>query len=50
VANLLGLAQAFTPARAEAAGPWLFGVFVPIAGLGLMAAVRLARPTGRGPA
>lgn len=43
VANLLGLAQAFTPAHAQAAAPWLFGVFVPVAGLGLWAAVRLAR-------
>ena len=42
-ANLLGLAQAFTPARAQAVGPWLFGVFVPVAGLGLLAAARLAR-------
>ncbi len=45
VANLLGLAQAFTPAHAQAAAPWLFGVFVPVAGLGLWAAVRLARQT-----
>jgi MFS family permease len=43
VANLLGLAQAFTPAHAQAVSPWLFGVFVPVAGLGLAAAVRLAR-------
>jgi hypothetical protein len=42
-ANLLGLAQAFTPAHAQAAGPWLFGAFTPMAGLGLLAAVRLAR-------
>ena len=43
VANLLGLAQAFTPAHAQTAAPWLFGVFVPVAGFGLWAAVRLAR-------
>ncbi len=42
-ANLLGLAQAFTPAHAAAAGPWLFGAFVPVAALGLLASVRLAR-------
>ena len=42
-ANLLGLAQAFTPAHARTAGPWLFGVFVPVAGLGLLAAIRLGR-------
>ncbi len=43
VANLLGLAQAFTPAHAQAVAPWLFGVFIPVAGLGLLAAMRLAR-------
>jgi predicted MFS family arabinose efflux permease len=42
-ANLLGLAHAFTPGLARAASPWLFGVFTPVAGLGLLAAVRLAR-------
>jgi MFS family permease len=42
-ANLLGLAHAFTPARAQAVGPWLFGAFVPISVLGLLAAMRLAR-------
>jgi MFS family permease len=42
-ANLLGLAQAFTPAHAQAVGPWLFGAFTPVAVLGLLAAVRLAR-------
>jgi uncharacterized membrane protein HdeD (DUF308 family) len=42
-ANLLGLAQAFTPAHARAMAPWLFGAFVPVAGLGLLAAARLAR-------
>lgn len=43
VANLLGLAQTFTPTHARASGPWLFGVFVPIAALGWLAAIRLAR-------
>jgi len=42
-ANLLGLAQAFTPAHAQTLAPWLFGVFIPVAGLGLLAAMRLAR-------
>ena len=46
-ANLLGLAQAFTPAHARAASPWLFGAFVPIAALGWLAAVRLAGATDR---
>jgi len=43
IANLLGLAHAFTPARAALAAPWLFGAFIPLAALGLLAAVRLAR-------
>jgi len=43
VANLLGLARDFSVAHAEAAAPWLFGLFVPVAGLGVVAAVRLAR-------
>jgi len=43
VANLLGLAQAFTPDHARAAGPWLFGAFIPVAALGVLAAVRLTR-------
>lgn len=46
-ANLLGLAQAFTPAHARAASPWLFGAFVPIAALGWLAAARLAGATDR---
>ncbi len=45
-ANLLGLAQSFTPAHAQAAGPWLFGAFVPVAMIGLLAAARLARGAG----
>jgi MFS family permease len=44
-ANLLGLAQAFTSDHARTAGPWLFGVFIPLAGLGVLAAIRLARGT-----
>jgi predicted MFS family arabinose efflux permease len=42
VANLLGLAHAFTPAMAAGASPWLFASFTPLAGLGLIAAARLA--------
>ena len=42
VANLLGLAQAFTPEHAQTTAPWLFGLFAPVAALGLLAAVRLA--------
>jgi MFS family permease len=48
-ANLLGLVQAFTPDNARALGPWLFGAFTPIAGLGLVAAARLARETPAAP-
>ncbi len=43
VANLLGLAHAFTPAMAATASPWLFASFTPLAGLGLIAAVQLVR-------
>jgi MFS family permease len=43
IANLLGLAHAFTPARAAAESPWLFAAFLPLTGLGLLAAARLAR-------
>jgi predicted MFS family arabinose efflux permease len=46
VANLLGLAHAFTPAMARQASPWLFAAFAPLSVLGLIASVRLAR--GRG--
>jgi MFS family permease len=42
-ANLLGLAHAFTPARAAVASPWLFAAFVPLALMGLAASVRVAR-------
>lgn len=42
-ANLLGLARAFTPDHARLAAPWLFGVFLPVAALGVLAAIRLAR-------
>jgi hypothetical protein len=48
-ANLLGLAQAFTPDHARAVGPWLFGVFIPVAALGLVSAVRLSRGTVAAP-
>jgi hypothetical protein len=47
VANLLGLPQAFTTAHARSAAPWLFGAFVPVAGLGLLAALRLSRGSER---
>jgi MFS family permease len=43
IANLLGLTHGFTAARAAAAAPWLFGAFAPIAGLGWLAAMRLAK-------
>jgi MFS family permease len=42
VANLLGLAHAFTPSMAASAAPWLFAAFTPLAVLGLVAAARLA--------
>ena len=43
IANLLGLAHAFTPAHAALTAPWLFAAFVPVAGLGWLAAWRLTR-------
>ncbi len=43
MANLLGLAHAFTPAHAAVAAPWLFAAFVPVAALGALAALRLTR-------
>jgi MFS family permease len=48
LANLLGLAHAFTPAKAAATAPWLFAAFIPLSVLGLAASARLAR--GAGPA
>lgn len=48
MANLLGLAQAFTPARALAVAPDLFAAFIPVAALGWLAALRLARAPGGG--
>ena len=42
-ANLLGLARAFTPMRAHLAAPWLFAAFVPLAALGLIGSLRIAR-------
>jgi MFS family permease len=43
IANLLGLAHAFTPMKAAEASPWLFAAFVPLAALGLLASLRLSR-------
>ena len=43
IANLLGLAHAFTPATAATTGPWLFAAFIPLSVLGLAASVRLAQ-------
>jgi MFS family permease len=48
-ANLLGLARDFTPAHAQAQSSWLFAAFLPAAGLGVLAAVRLARGTEAAP-
>ncbi len=42
IANLLGLSHGFDAAGASHAAPWLFGAFVPVAGLGWLAANRLA--------
>jgi len=42
-ANLLGLAHAFTPAKAAGLGPWVFAAFIPVAALGWLAALRLSR-------
>jgi MFS family permease len=41
VANLLGLTSDFTAPRVTAVGPWLFAAFVPLAIVGLFAALRL---------
>jgi hypothetical protein len=46
IANLLGLAHAFTPERAAASAPWLFAAFLPLSLIGLAAAARLARVAG----
>jgi len=43
VANLLRLPQEFTLAHIQAVTPWLFGAFLPVALLGWLAALRLAR-------
>ncbi len=45
LANLLGLANGFDARTAIHAAPWLFGAFVPIAGLGVLAAIRLTSRT-----
>lgn len=42
IANVLGLSRAFTPATTAWASPWLFAAFVPLAGLGFWASLRLA--------
>jgi len=42
VANLLGFAHGFDRHTADHAAPWLFGLFVPVAALGGLAAWRLA--------
>ncbi len=41
LANLLGLSGGFDARTAIHAAPWLFGAFAPIAGLGVLAALRL---------
>jgi hypothetical protein len=46
LANLLGLATGFDAGAAIHAAPWLFGAFAPVAGLGVLAALRL---TSRAP-
>ena len=46
VANLIGLPGHFDLARVQTLTPWLFGAFIPVAFLGWLAALRLAR--GRG--
>ena len=43
VANLVGLPRDFSIAHVQAVTPWLFGVFIPVAFLGWLAALRLAR-------
>ncbi len=47
VANLLRLPQDFSVAHVRAVTPWLFGVFIPVACLGWLAALRLARGEAR---
>ena len=42
-ANLVGLPHDFSVAHVQAVTPWLFGGFIPIAVLGWLAALRLAR-------
>jgi MFS family permease len=45
LANLLGLSRGFDARTAIQAAPWLFGAFAPIAGLGVLAALRLTSRT-----
>ena len=45
IANLLGLAHAFTPQNAHREGGWLFAAFIPLAVLGWLAAFRFTRPS-----
>jgi MFS family permease len=45
LANLLGLAKGFDASVAIHAAPWLFGAFAPVAGLGVLAALRLTSRT-----
>jgi MFS family permease len=45
LANLLGLAKGFDASAAAHAAPWLFGALTPIAGLGVLAAIRLTSRT-----
>ena len=42
IANLSHFDLGITPDRAAAGGPWLFGAFLPLAGLGIFAAWRLS--------
>jgi hypothetical protein len=46
LANLLGLSQGFDARTAIHAAPWLFGTFAPVAGLGVLAALRLTSRRG----
>jgi hypothetical protein len=43
MANLLGFGQGIDPAAAQTHGFWLFAAFAPLAGVGFLAAWKLAR-------